>query len=129
MPPIVPLIVGAPLASIVPVLLKPLPVMVYEIVFSVTPGATVRFTPSVPTCAAPSATGSLEHASSAPLPPIASNQMRGTLPSLVTSSEPLRQFFIASIPFVEPRPARRKGALERLTTEIGGHGASSYSGQ
>src|SRR6185295_19567566 len=82
-----------------------------------------------PTCAAPSATGSLEHASSTPLPPTASNQMRGTLPSLVTSSEPLRQFFIASIPFVEPRPARRKGALERLTTEIGGHGASSYSGQ
>jgi hypothetical protein len=48
MPPIVPLMVGEPLVSMAPVLVKPVPVMLYVTEFSVTPGAAVRLRPMEP---------------------------------------------------------------------------------
>ena len=50
MPPIVALTFGVPLVSIVPVLVKPLPVMVYVTAVSVTPGAAFKLSPSEPVC-------------------------------------------------------------------------------
>src|SRR5688572_14683092 len=49
MPPICAVTVGAPLESIVPSLVKPLPSIAYETSSMVTPGATVKLSPSEPT--------------------------------------------------------------------------------
>src|SRR5689334_16055688 len=110
MPPIVPLTVSAPRASMVPALVKPFPVMLYVTEFSVTPSATFNSTPSEPVCSTSRwATGSLEQPASAPAAPNASNQMRGNLPSLVIGPDPPRQLFIDSILFVGSRPGRPLG--------------------
>src|SRR6187431_854551 len=95
MPPIVPLMVDDPLLSMLPVLLKPLPVMAYVTAFSVTPGAASKFKPSEPACSSAALlSGSLEQAMKAAPIPSANEQTRGTLPSLLTSPDLPRQFFI-----------------------------------
>src|SRR3954470_13667575 len=121
MPPIVPLIVGEPLVSMAPVLVNPLPVMVYVTAFSVTPGAAAKVRPMVPACStSPRLLGSLEHPPSGPLAASAS-QMRGTLPSLATNPDLLWPFRI-ELSFRWNAPARPPaGERGTLTTGFDGH--------
>ncbi len=97
MPPIVPLMVGEPLVSMAPVLVKPLPVMVYVTELSVTPGAAVKLKPIEPVCSTSTwLLRSLEHPAIGPLAAIAS-QMRGTVPSRANGPDlPCQLLFIGN---------------------------------
>src|SRR6187551_1848582 len=90
MPPIVPLTVGAPLVSMAPVLVKPLPpVTVYVTAFSVTPGAAVRLKPIEPGDSTSAwVVGSREQPASGPVAASARpHQRRGSLPRVGSSPE------------------------------------------
>src|SRR3954454_19575732 len=122
MPPIVPLIVGEPPVSMAPLLVKPLPVIVYVTAFSVTPGAAAKVRPIVPAVSTSLwLLGSLEHPPSGPLAASA-RQMRGTLPSLATSPDLLWPFLI-ELSFRWNASARPPaGERGTLTTGLDGHG-------
>ena len=78
MRPIVPLMLDAPLTSIVPDLVKPLPLTVYVTASSVTPGATSKFKPRVPACSSlPLPSGSLAQPMNGALTPSDNKQTKG----------------------------------------------------
>ena len=106
-----------------PVLVKPLPVMVYVTAFSVTPGAAAKVRPIVPAVSTSlRLLGSLEHPPSGPLAASASH-MRGTLPSLATTPDLPWPFLIERVLSLERvRRARHAGERRTLTTGFDGHG-------
>src|SRR3954453_8526936 len=122
MPPIVPLMVGAPLVSMAPALVKPFPVMVYVTEFSVTPAAAVKLRPIEPTGSTSVwLLGSREHPASGALAASAS-KMRGTLPRLATHPD-LSWPFVIEVSFRWKASGRsRAGGRWTLTTGFDGHG-------
>src|SRR6185295_2642510 len=124
MPPIVALTLGEPLVSMVPVLLKPLPLIVYATGPSVTPAAAFKFSASDPLCSPPLwLRGSLAQPALAALAASASDQIRGILPSFVKSPDALCQRFIEQS-FFTRRPGCHGASVGRPDTGFDGHGQS-----
>jgi hypothetical protein len=123
MPPIVPLTTGEPLVSMLPVLLKPLPLIVYVTAFNVTPGATSTFNPTEPTASEPSSEArSLEQLSSGKAALKANTQTNGTLPSFTTSpDEPRPNFCFMNQSFGWKSSGSRQSVARRLSTVVATH--------
>src|SRR5450432_1372533 len=127
MPPIVPVMVGESLVSMAPLLVTPLPVMVYVTAFSVTPGAAFKLRPIEPAGSTSVwLLRSLEHPPSGPLAASAS-QMRGTLPSLATNPDLPCPYFIEVSLSLESVRAAHAGEPRTLTTGVDAHGRIFYN--